>query len=71
MSTKTRIERLEQQGTSRWIAPFVVTQREGEPLEDAVLRALDGHAAPRRWKFLLVPEPMSEQEWTARCAPPP
>jgi hypothetical protein len=68
VSAKSRIERLEQR-QGRWTAPYVVVQREGESLETAKLRALNGHPAPPRWKFILAPEPMSAQEWDDRYGP--
>jgi len=70
MSPKTRIERLEQQ-RPRWTAPYVVTQRRDESLEEAKLRTLDGHPAPSHWTFVLAPEPLSKQEWIDRYGAPP
>lgn len=61
MSARSRIERLEQR-QGRWTAPYVVVQQESETLEAAKLRALNGHAAPPHWKFILAPEPMSERD---------
>jgi hypothetical protein len=69
MRIRSRVDRLTRlQGRrERAQIPYVVSQREGESLDDAKRRALAGRVPPPNWCFVLAPEPMSLEEWLAKA----
>jgi len=69
-SLKDRLTKLEGK-VPKAVVPFVVAYREGEAVEEAEERALDGRARPAAWWYVLVPEMVSLEEWEAAHSPAP
>ena len=67
---KARVRRLEKRiNAKRRPPPYVVSQREGESEEEAILRTYGDEMASETGCFILVPEVMSESAWEAQYSP--
>jgi hypothetical protein len=69
MRLRDRVTKLEVDVGQKNPLPYVVFQKEGESLEAAQCRALNGREAPPSWRFILAPEPQTIDQWIAKNSP--
>jgi hypothetical protein len=69
MQLRVRLNKLESAARSRAAPPYVVFQAEGEPLDEAVERALAGQTPPPGWRYVLAPEPLTREQWVEKYSP--
>ena len=70
ISLKARLARLEMTRLrNRVRPPYVVYQENGESIEEAEQRALAGRAPTGAGNFIVVPSPLSLEEWESKYSP--
>tara|TARA_R110002072_G_scaffold211501_3_gene369078 strand:+ start:724 stop:951 length:228 start_codon:yes stop_codon:yes gene_type:complete len=68
-SIKERLKKLEKKIYRKTAYPSVVEQAEDELLENAMIRALGSLPYKSNWRFIIVPQKLSEAEWEFRYSP--